>query len=280
MNIKIIYFSATGVTKEVAEILQQNFEELGNKTETLNILLPQDRKNAITVSKDDRFVFGFPVYASSIPKIVKTWLEQLFGFQNPCGLYLTYGARAVGQSHTDASSLLKTQGFKVVLSAEFVGRHSFNIGRGFQVVPTRPNEEDLQVARRYARELVERFSNPEVPAIPLSIRLGPENDVDRSVTMDFDHQNLNPRRTTESCQMCNLCESECPTLAFNALSGTTDPQKCIHCMHCTYLCPDKVITTGDLSGFYDWFVRRFKLTDENMELKRSQIRYEIPQFGN
>ena len=66
----------------------------------------------------------------------------------------------------------------------------------------------------------------------------------------------NPVRVDRECSMCRRCETECPTLAFDADTGLSNPATCIGCMHCVYTCPDKVVTVDAMKTTYEAFLAR------------------------
>jgi Fe-S-cluster-containing hydrogenase component 2 len=81
-----------------------------------------------------------------------------------------------------------------------------------------------------------------------------------------------PIRTVAECVMCRDCETECPTRAFDADSGLSDPAECISCMRCVYICPDKVIEIDKrMQGAYEGFKKSWHLTERMMHAKQSKI---------
>ena len=82
----------------------------------------------------------------------------------------------------------------------------------------------------------------------------------------------NPTRVKENCRMCRLCETQCPTLAFNADTGLSDPATCIECMHCVNICPDEAIhPDARMKDLYPAFLQRYDLTEEIMNGKNGII---------
>ena len=72
--------------------------------------------------------------------------------------------------------------------------------------------------------------------------------------------------------MCRKCETGCPNQAFNADTGQPDPARCILCLHCAYLCPDKVLALGErVKMDYKHFLNDWHLTDAIMNEKRSKL---------
>jgi len=72
--------------------------------------------------------------------------------------------------------------------------------------------------------------------------------------------------------MCRDCETECPTQAFDADMGLSDPERCIECMHCVYICPDEVLKVDErMKDAYEGFLTSWHLTEDMMNAKKSKI---------
>ena len=56
-------------------------------------------------------------------------------------MFFTYGGRTTGYAHFHTKLLLEQAGFQVQFSAEFLGRHTFNLA-GWRVLPHRPDERE------------------------------------------------------------------------------------------------------------------------------------------
>jgi ferredoxin len=198
-------------------------------------------------------------------------LLTLDGKGKRCALFLTYGGRTTGYAHFHTKLLLEQAGFQVLFSAEFLGRHSFNVG-GWRVLAERPNSDDFAVAREYAALASQRFSQDKPPIFRLQKPFA-YNQVMSSLENEKGSTNpywTNPSRVTEGCSMCRICETECPTKAFEAKPGLSNPKTCIGCMHCVYACPDKCLKIH-LKTSYDAFLSHWHLTEEMMNAKKSKI---------
>ena len=71
--------------------------------------------------------------------------------------------------------------------------------------------------------------------------------------------------------MCRECETECPTQAFDADTGLSNPRTCIGCMHCVYICPEQVLRVDDMKPVYAAFLSNWQVTEAMMNAKRSKI---------
>jgi len=164
-------------------------------------------------------------------------------------------------------------GFVVLFSAEFLGRHSRNVG-GWRVLPERPDAEDFAVAQEYAALAVESFSQTSPPAFRLQKPFAYDEilALRQSQPQRTERGWANPVRIVPDCCMCRACETECPTQAFAADTGLSDPGLCIECMHCVYICPEKVVKVDDhsIDTYAEWLAN-WHLTDEMMNAKKSRI---------
>jgi NAD-dependent dihydropyrimidine dehydrogenase PreA subunit len=169
--------------------------------------------------------------------------------------------------------LLEQAGFRVLLSAEFLGRHTFNVG-GWQILPDRPDQNDFEVAKEFANLAFTRFSNQNLTSFQLQKPFGYYQTIAarEQQTKRSERVWTNPVRVSEGCSLCRDCETECPTQSFNADTGLSDPANCIECMHCLYICPDEVIEIDPrFKGVYADFKAAWNLTEEMMQAKQSKI---------
>lgn len=271
--IALVYFSATNVTREYATVMAQALREQNCGVTLFNVTPYAARQERLPVEDHDVWVFGFPVYADFAPSVINQWLPTLEGGGKRCAQFLTYGGRTSGYAHFHTKLLLEGAGFQVLFSAEFLGRHSFNVG-GWRMLPDRPDQEDLALARDYATLALERFRQESPPLFRLQKPFGYGRNV-ASLERPAEERTRwwpNPSRTAESCSMCRQCETECPTQAFDAGSGKSDPILCIDCMRCVTVCPEGLIQLDErLTVPYQRFLDYCHLTDEMMQAKRSKI---------
>jgi NAD-dependent dihydropyrimidine dehydrogenase PreA subunit len=272
LKIALVYFSATDVTHTYVQIIRQGLLDQGSTVQTFNVTAYASRQNPRSFDGFDGVIFGFPVFSDFAPSVINEWLPTLDGQGKRSALFFTYGGRTTGYAHFHSKLLLEQAGFRVLFSAEFLGRHSFNVG-GWQIIPERPNAQDLAVAGEYAALAIERFAQESPAVFRLQKPFG-YNQVMASLENPpeiTERQWRNPIRAADECSMCRDCETECPTQAFDADSGLSNPRTCIGCMHCVYICPDKVLKVDDMKGVYPAFLSNWHVTEEMMNAKKSRI---------
>ena len=272
-KLAIIYFSATNVTRSYTEVMRERLINLGCDVQLFDVTSYASRLEQIPTDDFDYFIFGFPVFSNFAPSVINDWLPSLQGNQKRCALFFTFGARTTGYAHFHTKLLLDKAGFEVVLTAEFLGRHSFNVG-GWRILPDRPDQEDFAVARTYVECALERFCQDDLADFNLQKPFSYDQAVKslRKEPAKDEEDWLHPVRVTDECSMCFDCETECPTQAFDAVSGDSDLEKCIECMRCVFICPDQVIKIDPrMEEAYSNFLSYWHLTEEMMNAKKSKI---------
>lgn len=268
MNLAIFYFSATGITDTISKHIAKNLEREGNSVKLTNIITPDSRQFEWDFSEFDACFFGFPVYAGRPPSVAEDWMRTLDGKNLKCSMFFTYGARDLEWAHQTTYYLLTKANFQVVLSAEFIGEHSFNVANGWSLAENRPNQLDFDTATEFALQSIIRFQEESKFNIDL-LNYSYKPIKIKETTNSF--AKFYPSRGKADCSMCYLCENECPVNAFDALSGETNRNLCITCMHCVTICPDKVIHVEEVSQLFKRFAHHFGLTRDIVKQKRSKI---------
>ncbi|MFW9896636.1 MAG: EFR1 family ferrodoxin [Candidatus Thorarchaeota archaeon] len=271
MKIGIFYFSATGITELISNHIAEILEGSGHSVIKSNLITPKSRKSTIDFIDFNMVFFGFPVFRGRAPSVAEDWMKSLDGKDQKCSMFFTYGARDLEWAHQATYYLLSQAHFRVVLSAEFIGKHSYNVGEGWSLAEERPNQLDFDIATEFALQSIRRFQEDNYFKMISDFSYQPIKIEERTDSW----AKFYPSRNKNECSMCYLCEDECPVAAFDANSGETNRSVCITCMHCVTICPDKVIQICEVSQIFKQFVVRWGLTDEIVNQKKSKILYEI-----
>ncbi|MFX1376300.1 MAG: 4Fe-4S binding protein [Promethearchaeota archaeon] len=268
MNLGIFYFSATGVTEMISKHIAMILEREGYSVKQTNIITPESRQSPIDFFEYDGCIFGFPVFGGRPPTVAEEWMSILEGRNQKCSMFFTYGARDLEWAHQATYYLLTQANFQVVLSAEFIGRHSFNVAEGWSLAEDRPNKLDFDIATDFALHSILRFEKDSEFSMDISDFTYEPRETSETYG---DWARFYPSRDEDDCSMCYLCEKECPVKAFDATTGKTNRNLCIACMHCVIICPDKVIHVGEASKLFNKFLKRTRLTKNVVKNKKSKI---------
>ena len=273
MKIAIFYFSGTGITEGYAKVIAEELIQKGETVKLHNITSFNDRKTSFNLEIYDAAIFGFPVYFGRLPTVAEAWLNALkdtLHVEKQCTMYFTYGGRDLEWAYETGFYLLSNVNFTVVLAAEFLGKHSYNVAKGWALASDRPGSNDILIAKEFAHESLKRFQTKaekwdcNLEGFDYQPRVTKENHGPFAIFFPF---------KTGDCRMCYRCENECPTNAFNLSLGKGKNGVCIQCMHCVTICPDEVIEVGDATKLFQRFKMSLSLSLEDVKNKKSRIVY-------
>lgn len=271
MKVLIAYFSATGNTAAIGKAIGGRLQKLGADVDIRDMTIWTARENKLDLSGYDAAVFGSPIHSMRSPRVFREWLAGLDGHGMKCAMFFTFGGFQVHPTHSTTQKILEKSNFAVVASAEFLGKHTFNLG-GWQAMADRPDQSDLAVAEEYADRIYDRFTGKDTGVVK-DLNPGPytEQELDKFENFRFVMVSKLPTRDGAECQMCMLCEELCPTGAMNAETGQADKDKCMVCLRCVYECPDQVLKINDLSAVFNKKMEMDKETPETLKAKKSKM---------
>ncbi|QJT09289.1 EFR1 family ferrodoxin [Oceanidesulfovibrio marinus] len=241
MNIAIAFFSATGNTRAMARIIRNNFKALSAKVDLHDVTVPAARQKGVDLSAYDAAVFGSPVHSLRAPQLMRDWLATLDGNGMRCAMFFTFGGFMAHPAHHSTAEILKRRGFTVVASAEFPGKHTYNLG-GWRAFPDRPDDRERDLAARYAEAAYNRFAGND-PGELSDLPQGPFSEAELTHFESFRFKMVSklPTRDGTECSLCGLCEEICPSGAMNHATGIADPHACIACLGCVAACPENAL---------------------------------------
>lgn len=271
MKILVSYFSATGGAARIAGVIIDRLKELGAQVEIHDATTPEAREFKPDFSRYDAAVFGAPIHYARAPRVFRNWLGGLDGGYIKCALFFSYGGFQTHPSHHTTRVILEEREFRVAASADFPCKHTYNLA-GWRAMADRPNERDIEVARRYAEKIYSRFTGDDPEMVgeldPTSMSL---EDLDKLEDNRLFLKPYPPSRGGVECQMCMLCEELCPTGAMNAEKGEVDADKCMFCLACLNACPDQVIKFIDLSSIFEMKMKNDQETQDTLNAKESRM---------
>lgn len=214
-----IYFSPTGGTKKVADILVTNLFE-----EYKYIDLCKDI-DVFNLEEQDVCVVSVPSYGGRVPVVAIERLKKISGNGAKAVLNCVYGNREWEDTLTELQDALEDQGFVCVAAVAAVAEHS--IFRQFAA--GRPDEQDKTELVAFANQIQNKLESKKYGALLLAGNHG---------TYKFFGGAAFKPEGNEKCSGCGLCAKECPVSAIDFDNPKqTDKEKCISCMRCVGLCP-------------------------------------------
>lgn len=220
MKIYALYFSPTGGTKKVLDIL---ISAWNCKKEYIDL---SDRDNSvfdITFESQDICVVAVPSFSGRVPQFIIPKLQKLQGKGIKAMLITAYGNRAFDDTLLELKDTMESCGFICSCTVAAVTRHSVmpKYGKG------RPDLTDIEELKEFSvkckRKIEESCDTVIVPGNRpyrkyVSIPIIP--------------------KATKQCTNCGICYRRCPVYAID--SGNyhrCDSKKCISCLQCVTVCP-------------------------------------------
>lgn len=218
-----IFFSATGRTKAVCDLIASVWEE----TPDLIDLSAQAWAAPAPFSPEDVCLAAVPAYGGRVPKPAAERLAQLEGNGAQAVLVATFGNRAIDDTLRELEDILTQRGFGCRAAMEVSTEHSImpQFGAG------RPDTEDKAQILDFAHQIKEGLAAGTLP--------GQVTVPGNSPYKDMGGFPLKPKASS-TCDRCGLCAGQCPVGAIPADDPTvTDKDKCISCMRCIAICPQQ-----------------------------------------
>lgn len=250
MNYNLIYFSPTGTTKKIVKIIGNGISPKINEFDITLKSMPLNFNN------EDFVIFGIPVYSGRVPQLAKEKIMFVKGNNTPATLVASYGNRNYDDSLLELKNIVQQNGFLVTAAAAFSVEHSVirKFGAG------RPDEEDIKSINKFAESLKKKIALYETNHTDLKIKGNPEYRKYKTVPFK-PHAN-------SACVKCGICSKNCPANAiFTSNPKKTDKSKCVTCMRCVSVCPQKA---RDLYTI-EKFIAGKKLKKHCQEYKKPEI---------
>ncbi len=215
-----IYFSPTGGTKKVADILVGN---LGGEVCEVNICC--DIEN-MALQAEDICLVSVPSFAGRVPQIAVERIKKIAGNGAKAVLNCVYGNREWDDTLTELQDTLEACGFVCVAAVAAVAEHS--IFRQFAA--GRPDCNDTKELAEFARKITEKLDSGVLGKLELSGNHGTYKEL---VDIPFKPE------ANANCDKCGICAAGCPVGAIDkADPHKIDKNVCISCMRCRDICPE------------------------------------------
>ena len=214
-----IYFSPTGGTKKVADILGNN---LAGEFCEVDICCDIEK---MSLHVGDVCLVSVPSFAGRVPQIAVERLKKISGNGAKAVLNCVYGNREWDDTLTELQDTLESCGFVCVAAVAAVAEHS--IFRQFAV--GRPDKEDTQELAEFARKITAKLDSGVFGELNLA---GSHGSYKELANIPFKPE------ADDTCDKCGICAAGCPVGAIDKSDPRkTDKKCCISCMRCQYICP-------------------------------------------
>lgn len=237
MAVKKVYFSPTGTSKKIIDLIGSYFDQVS----TSDVTLAKNRISQINLKTEDLLIIGCPVYSGRIPEILVNQLKLIKGDQTPAIIVVVYGNREYDDALLELKNIVMDQGFIPFAAGAFIGEHSFTDS----VAINRPDGKDLLVVKEFANGILNK-----IPSYDLVEVKG--NDPYRK---GMQENTIGPH-ILNTCLKCRMCEINCPTGALTYKGRiVVEESLCIRCHACIRKCPVKAIEFDErIDPIKEWLI--------------------------
>jgi ferredoxin len=237
-SVGIFYFSGTGNTETVVNLLAKEFEDKGSHTDTITIEDVLKGKLHLEPEKYDIIGIAYPIYALNAPRIVFDFIRVL-----PAGDRKTFILKCSGDPFLQggATTMVRTRLTKR-------GYHIF-----YETLIVMPSNVLVQYDDNLKKQLyntaVGKTARIAEEILAGTVNLQKNGVFSRVVTFFFSGLEMmgapffgKDLNVLQSCDLCGTCVRNCPTNTIFRKGDTIRfGWNCIMCMRCIYNCPHMAI---------------------------------------
>ena len=223
MSLYNIYFSPTGGTKKVMDILSDEWKE-NESVKDIDLSIADCDFSEYILTKEDVCLIGVPSFGGRVPGVI---LERIAQMKNEGAMaipVIVYGNRAYDDTMFELKEGLESNSFHVKAAIAAVAEHSIM----HQFAKGRPDKEDETELREFVRKIKETLKDEKI-----SLAEG------KKPYREYNGVPFKPK-ANRKCVKCGICVEKCPVQAIlKEDPASTDEDKCISCMRCIQICPHK-----------------------------------------
>lgn len=221
MKINALYFSPTGGTKHVLDIICSVWDCEKNYIDLC------DLDSEISFKDTDICMIAVPSFGGRIPQFLIPKFRLIHGNRAKTILIAVYGNRAYEDTLIELKDVAESSEFLCCCCAAAISRHSIipKYGAG------RPDPDDIKELKAFSSQCQKLLLTKDFPDT-FSITVPGNRPYRPYATLP-----LNPK-AGKSCTGCGICSRRCPVGAIPSDNlCKCSKETCISCMQCVSICP-------------------------------------------
>ena len=259
-NLHIVWFSATGTTKQIVQLIADQFAaESVIKHDITKSVLSED----ISIGSNDLMIVGMPVYAGRTPDIAMKALNRFKGAGTPAIIACVYGNRDYDDALLELKNTLQTNAFTIVSAGAFIAQHSIFPAVG----ASRPDDKDKEIICAFGKKSAALITSLNDANILPDINVKGNHPYKKHGKVP-----LTPK-ADKKCNKCGACVNLCPTDAIPDFNPRiTLGMNCNACARCIAVCPQQARHFG---GFIYRIAGRKFIKDNSARKEPETVYIEI-----
>lgn len=221
MSVYSMYFSPTGGTKKVMDILTEGSSTGGY----IDLSAADADYSAYKFTAEDVCFIGVPSFGGRVPAVAMERIKRTKANGAAAVIVVVFGNRAYDDTLLELKNEVSACGYKVKAAVAAVAEHSIirRYAKG------RPDAQDETELREFSKKIAESLESGK--------KNGALNVPGNPQYREYGGVPFKPK-ANRSCTKCGLCAEKCPVEAIpKDAPASTDAKKCISCMRCVAVCP-------------------------------------------
>ncbi len=238
-NIYAVYFSPTGGTQKIAEVLSNDLSQLLHiPFQKIDLTILTNRQIRFDFDSNSLVILAVPVYAGRIPNKLLPDLERSLNGSGKTAIIpvCVYGNRNYDEALREMLILTEKNGFIPIGAAAMISQHAFSS----LIAKDRPDFSDFEELTYFSNKIAkEILNNHELTSITYDrdIPIGPYYTPLKSDHTPAKFLKAKPVTDMDKCNNCGICVRRCPMGSISADNVADVFGICIKCQACVKFCP-------------------------------------------
>ncbi len=240
----ILFFSATGNTKLMAETIAERLQD-----ETLDLLTRIKNNDYSDIYSERPFVICSPIYVGELPSFFMDYLKKasLKGSREVYGVFTNGGYSGIAGGQLKGIVKQKNMLFKGYAEFKMASNHITN--RSHKVPDDTLIKERTRTSLARVDDVASVIQKGECFKNRRIFLLEYLATVPVAPVLCYFIQTTKEFRVKDTCILCGKCEKLCPMNVIEMHEGKPvwKESRCAHCMSCIQNCPTEAIEFGSIT---------------------------------